>query len=394
MLASMYPPSVGGIQTHTRALSRALVRQGLDVWVITRRHAGLPRESIEDGVTVLRVGDGDAPHALATASYLAGTVAAVRSLGDYVDVLHAHQMLSPMTCALLAGPLCGKSIVINPHACGPIGDVAQLQRHRRFTGFLRLESARRMGDAFVSINRVITGELTALGIEEERIWSLPNGVDIEQFHPASAEEKRALREQLGLPKGPLVIASGRLAPEKGVDVLLESWSRVASAREDATLVVLGDGPERAKLEAQAAARGISQRVRFTGAVTDVASYLRAADVFALPSRTEGLPVALLEAMACGLPSVATRVGGTPEVLEDPESGWLVPSQTPSELGAALLEALGAEAGARGAAARERVVARYSLDEVARRYVQLYGQLVKRGARSRRKTSWALGEGAR
>lgn len=379
MVAAVFPPSVGGIQTHTLRLSQRLVAHGLRVLVVTRHHRGLPRREVMGGVEVLRVGQGDARREFATASFVAGALEMLSQRRADIDVVHAHQMLSPMTVALGARALLGKPIVISPHACGPGGDVGQLLHARRFTGAWRLEGARRLADAFISISRVIHGELRQIGIPEERIWRIPNGVDVEVFRPASKPEKDELRRRLGLPDGPLVVSAGRLSPEKGVDVLLEAWPHVLAGEPRARLLVLGEGENSNRLELEARARQLrlDASVHFAGAVPDVSDHLRAADAFALPSRSEGLPVALLEAMACGLPIAATAVGGTPEVLTDGEQGRLVPAEDAGALGRGLLEALSGAGAAWGEAARARAVARFSMDAIAERHRSLYRQLLLR-----------------
>ncbi|MDC0712437.1 glycosyltransferase family 4 protein [Stigmatella sp. ncwal1] len=383
MLTAVFPPSVGGIQTHTLRLSQRLVAQGAQVVVLTRHHQGLPRQEFMEGVEVLRLGQGDARREVATATYLADSLRVLVSRRGELDVMHAHQMLSPTSVGLLARKALGIPLVINPHACGPQGDVHSLRNAHWLAGGWRLGAARRWADAFVSISEPIREELRASGIGEDRLWRIANGVDLDTFRPAGAEERHALRARLGLPQGPVVTYSGRLAPEKGVDVLLEAWALLVRARPEATLVLLGNGPEEAALRGRVAQLGVGDSVRLMGAVADVPAWLRASDVFALASRTEGLPVALLEGMACALPSVATRVGGTPEVLEDGVHGRLVPSETPGALAKGLLEALDPGTGLRwGAAARERVEARFSLDAIAHRLLQLYGGLVHERAFAR------------
>ncbi|MBN1207361.1 MAG: glycosyltransferase family 4 protein [Myxococcaceae bacterium] len=381
MLTAVFPPSVGGIQTHTLRLSQRLVKRGAHVVVLTRHHRGLPRRELLEGVEVLRLGLGDAPREVATATYVAESLRELAARRGELDVMHAHQLLSPTTVGLLARVSLGLPLVINPHACGPQGDVRLLRDARWLAGGWRLAAARRWADAFVSISEPIHEELRTAGIEETRLWRVSNGVDLDAFRPASAEERAALRARRGLPAGPLVTYSGRLSLEKGVEVLLEAWAFLVRQRPDATLVLLGQGPEEARLHQQVARLGLGRSVHLPGAVPDVASWLRASDAFALPSRTEGLPVALLEAMACALPSVATRVGGTPEVLEEGVHGRLVPPEAPSALAEALLEALEPSTGSRwGAAARERAAGRFSLDAVADRLLRLYDGLPHGGPR--------------
>jgi glycosyltransferase involved in cell wall biosynthesis len=283
-------------------------------------------------------------------------------------------MLSPMSLGLLARALLGRRLVVNPHACGPIGDIETLRRGRRVTGRIRLAAAVKMADAFVAISRDIRNELTSLGVDEKRIWEIPNGVDTGHFHPVDGASKRQLRQQIGLPEGWMVIYAGRLAPEKGIDVLIDAWPRVVRQRPDAQLTLVGAGSDLGDLCNRVESLGIERSVHFVGECSDVAPLLQAADAFVLPSKTEGLPVSLLEAMACGLPVVATQVGGSRQVLEDGVTGGLVPPNEPVALADKLLEAnRGTSWGAR---ARRQIAAGYSLDLIADRFVAMYENLLR------------------
>lgn len=377
MLAGVFPPLVGGIQTHVLQLGRKLAERGVEVHVLTRHLPGLLREEVMDGVHVHRVGNGDAPRGIRAASYLFGALGAMLRLRHRIDVLHAHQLFAPAAVALAGRALSRKPLLMNPHNHG---EVAFLEE-RGFFGSLLLSAVRAASDAFISICRPIREELQRVGVAAERIHDIGNGVDTARFRPAPPRERLELRRALGLPEGRLVVYAGRLAREKGLDLLLAAWPSLAAG---AQLCIVGEGPERAALEAQAAGlRGI----RFHGPVTDVAPVLRAADAFVLPSRAEGLPVALLEGMSSGLASVATAVGGIPEIIEDGHNGLLVPPEDPGALARALHRALGPEGAGLGQVARARIVQSYSIDAVADRVLGLYWTLV--GAQAAPRTIDAL-----
>lgn len=377
LVTSLYPPLVGGIQSATQSLARALVARGAEVHVVTRPAVGHPGHLVEGRLHVHRVGaPPGAPGAVATIAYVAAAARLVASLRPRVDVLHAHQLLSPSTVALLASFVGGMPILLNPHACGAIGDVGVLSATA--LGRLRLRAAVRRADGFVAISGPIAAELRAAGVPDARIHAIPNGVDLERFRPTTPAERDTLRRALGLGPGPHVVYTGRLSPEKGVDVLVEAWPGVVRRIPSARLVLVGDGAERDRLVEAAQRAGVGGSVQLAGAVQDVAPWLRAADAAVLPSRTEGMPVAMLEAMACSVPVVATAVGGSVEVLSDGVTGRLVPSERPDALADGLVEALEAAAPRQWArAARDEVAARYGLGEIAERLLAVYAQL--RGA---------------
>jgi glycosyltransferase involved in cell wall biosynthesis len=373
ILTSLFPPSVGGIQTQTLALARALAVGGAEVHVVTRPAAGRPARELLGDVTVHRVGLARGGPA-ATVAYVALAARTLASLWPRVDVIHAHQLLSPASAALLARAVLGTPFVVTAHASGPVGDVASLGRQGPL-GRARLRALARHAAAFVAVSAPIGEELRRAGVPAGRIRSIPNGVDTERFRPSTEAERRAARRALALPPVPVVLYAGRLAPEKGVDVLLDAWAAARRQGALGTLVLLGEGPERRALEHRARDLGILGAVRFAGAAADVAPWLAAADVFALPSRTEGLSVALLEAMAAGLPVVATDVGGTGEAVGG--AARLVPAGDAGGLGGAIERLLAdpPRAAALGDAARRRAKARYGIHEVARWHLALYREVL-------------------
>ena len=167
--------------------------------------------------------------------------------------------------------------------------------------------------------------------------TVPSGVPTAELR-AQAPGRAAARAALGVPPEAFVIGGlGRLVPVKGFDVLVRALPSVVAAVPAARVLLVGDGPDRVALEAQAAALHVADRVRITGATSDVARWLAACDVLAAPSRNEGMGRALVEAMALGVPVVAAAVGGIPAVVADGETGRLVASEDADALATALVE---------------------------------------------------------
>lgn len=202
-------------------------------------------------------------------------------------------------------------------------------------------------DAITVVSASLRGRVLAHdGVDPARVHLIPNGVDCDFWSPAADGPKGGAR----------LIAVGRLERVKGVDVLIDAFARLAEQHPDARLTIVGDGGERAALERQAATLGLSDRIAFLGTMdaAGVRQCYRQANLFVLPSRSEGLPLALLEAMACALPAVAARVGGVGEVMT-PATGLMVPPEDPPALAAALSDMLDdpARLRAAGRAARQR-----------------------------------------
>jgi glycosyltransferase involved in cell wall biosynthesis len=363
MLILEYHPITGGAQRQLASVAPLLADRGVQVEVWTRAVRGLPRTERIAGVPVRRLGRAGAG---AAASFAAE--AAVRLARSRPDVLHAYSLFSPAAVALLARRALGVPAVVKVLRSGWLGDAARLRR--KPFGAHRAAALARGIDRFVAISGEIDAELDALGVAPERRCHIPNGVDTDRFRPASALERAGLRRRLGLPDHPIAVYAGRLVPEKHVDDLLAAWAHVRSDRA-AELLVLGAGPCEADLR-----RSPPAGVRFLGDVGDVSTHLRAADAFVLPSSTEGLSNAMLEAMAAGLAVVATSVGGALDLIQDGRSGRLVAPRDPPALASALGAVLADSARAQrlGAAARERVTSAYSLPVVADRLMHLYRDL--------------------
>jgi L-malate glycosyltransferase len=203
-----------------------------------------------------------------------------------------------------------------------------------------------------------------------RIAVVPNGLSIERFRP------RAL-----VPPLRRVITVANLRPEKAHDVLIDAASRVVGCFPDARFEFVGAGPEEARLSDTVRRRGLSDIVTFSGRADDVAARLESADIFALPSRTEAFPNALLEAMAAGLPVIATGVGGIPEIVDEGRTGFLVAPGDAHALADRLCGLMAdGDLGARmGAAARLAVGARFSFDRMIAGFEHVYAmQLAHRG----------------
>jgi glycosyltransferase involved in cell wall biosynthesis len=193
-------------------------------------------------------------------------------------------------------------------------------------------------DALVSVARALSDELAALGVPRDRIHLVPNGVDTKLFAP---HDKGEARRALGVPDGrPLALFVGRLEPQKGLGELLEAWDRVRAARPDAMLALVGDGVWKDRVDAKRGSLDGSIFAPGARPLREVAQWLAACDVFTLPSWMEGTPNVVLEALASGRPAVATRVGGIPDILADPESGVLVAPRDAAALADGLLAAFG------------------------------------------------------
>jgi glycosyltransferase involved in cell wall biosynthesis len=393
MISHMYPSPVnptGGIFVHEQV--KALRARGHDVRVVSPKGwapPGLSRWSsyrdvvardVVDGIEVhyprkLTLPGGRLRHRNAEA-FLLGIRRTVRRIHAEwsIDVIHAHMMVPDGWAASRIGPELGVPTVGTAHRADVLDIPAQGAKSR-----MQVAEAIRSLDAVVTVSRAIGDAADAIARPKRPITVVPNGADAEVFLPRDPVEAR---RRLGIPEGgPVVSYVGKLVPRKGVDTLIESMG-VLAAREGGAphLVMAGIGPMRESLEQRASELGVADRITWLGKVPhdDVGWVMSTGDVFILPSLSEGLPTVVCEAMACGLPVVATAVDGTPEIVDEPATGLLVQPHDIDGIAAALSRLLDDPAlrAQMGAEALRRSAADYTWAANARRMEDVYSAVTR------------------
>ncbi len=287
------------------------------------------------------------------------------ALAGGARLIHAHYAYPDAAAAMILAKRSNLPCIVTVHG-SDINVLAQCPMRGK-----RIAETLRAAEIVTAVSRALAIKVQELGVPAARIRHIPNGVDLEKFSPAPREEARQL---LGLPTGRrIILAVGRLEPVKGYDLLLQALPLLQG---DVDLVFAGDGSQRKGLERLAGALGIAGCVHFAGTVPHerLAVYYRAADVLAISSHSEGWPTIIFEAMACGLPVVASAVGGIPEILVQPCSGILLKDNAPQTLAAGLQEGLSRrwDTDALVAYARE-----HDWHRIAERYESLYEQALAR-----------------
>jgi glycosyltransferase involved in cell wall biosynthesis len=251
-----------------------------------------------------------------------------------VSLAHGHRIYPMGMATVLLGLFTGLRTVVTSHGTG-LHTVARTGR-LRVRAWTRFTLAR--ATKLIVVSRDLSRIAGELGVSETRRRYIPNGVDIECFRPGDTAK---LRQQFGLgEKATVYLCLGYFFPVKGHAVLVKAFARLVEKRPDAVLVLAGDGPLLADVKRQVADAGLSERVRFLGAVDHVHTvpWLQTSDALVLPSFNEGTPLVTLEALACGKPVVGTAVGGTSEVVSDERFGLLVPAGDDTALAQAMDEA--------------------------------------------------------
>ncbi|MGH7913530.1 MAG: glycosyltransferase family 4 protein [Candidatus Binataceae bacterium] len=235
-------------------------------------------------------------------------------------------------------------------------------------------------DGVAAISTGVADALVRAGVARDRITVIPSGVDCAHFRPPSADGRAQARAALGLGDTDLAVgAVGALEPRKGHRYLVEAMALLG--RGGVVAIIAGEGSLRDALTAEVRRLGLGGAVRMVGRIDDARAILWAVDIFAMPSLSEGLGVALLEAMACGLPAVASRVGGIVDAVDEGRTGMLAAPEDALALAGALAH-LSAEAPARiamGIEARALALERFSMAAMARRTVELYRARLQTGA---------------
>lgn len=337
---------VGGAERVVWAHAAGLAARGHDVRIVCRAPSAtaatvVPRE----GVIIEHFAvDRRSPARFITSSIRAARTAVGRHLAaGGVDVLHVHQPVAGFGAALAAGRRV--PMVYTFHSPAPLEYELRRGRdglHRTglagglATGALRLLERACLARAsqIHVLSDYSAGLVEALyHLGDDRVVRIPGGVDASRFRPAA--DRAVLRKDLGLaPDRRVLVTVRNLQPRMGLDALLVALDAVRAAVPDVLLLVGGDGPLRAELEALVAARGLGEHVRFLGFVDEAAlpHYLAAADAFVLPTRDlEGFGLVTVEALACGTPVLGTPVGATPEILRPLDPGLVFADATPAAI---------------------------------------------------------------
>jgi glycosyltransferase involved in cell wall biosynthesis len=337
MLVTDIDSPTGGVQVQSFRLLGELGRRGVRSYVCARNYHGRPRRELRDGVEIRRSPTlGRRFGALNSVLYLADTLGwLVRNRRRY-DVIHCQQMFGATMVGLLARRLLGKPVVVRVTSTGELGEVRQI-REMAFSR-LRLSQIRRV-DRWVALTIDMKRELLSLGISETAITVIPNAANLPAGCAFQAEAKDDARRALGLSAEKVAVYTGRLSSEKGLDSLLRAWGDVSAVHADAVLLLVGAGGGYRNVEADLRALcdqlSLGGSVRFVGHVDEVERYLIASDLFVLPSRTEGMSNALVEAMAAGCAVVTTDIPANRAIVVDEISGLLVPVDAEDALASAI-----------------------------------------------------------
>jgi glycosyltransferase involved in cell wall biosynthesis len=386
IVSPLFHPHLGGVGRQAVLLTAKLREYGVELFVLSRKMKDLPEFHLPDTVDVHYLpAYNPTKHILETISF--SNLLTTFSFSLMVafklfvmrksyDLVHFHGAGVPLIICIPLLILLRKKIVAKVLA-SRLGNEAGALRGRYFLMGNIMAYIVTKVDSFIAISQEIADGLKNDGVHTEKIVNIPNFIDTEKFYPVSSQKRHIFKDVLSLNKEKIINFTGRIVERKGVEILVRAFAKNRGLLISSNLIIVGIGPEESKIRNLLVELDIADNVRFIGQVANVEELYQLSDIFVLPSYAEGMPNALLEAMACGLPVIASRIGGVVDVVEEGKTGILFEPGNVAELSSALKRLLedGALRRKLGAEARKTIIEKFSIDKVAYEYIGLYKKLL-------------------
>ncbi len=327
-----YPHVGGGVEKAVYEISKVLVKSGLDINVLTLNTQKTSKFEKLDDISIYRanaIGVSEVIGAQSTISTDALFLALRVCREVNPDILHAHNIFFSTTMvAALVKRVVRKPLVVTMHlgSMNLLGGIIGFltSAYERTAARWILNSSNHI----IAVSRAVLEQGLSLGIPRHKVSVIPNGVNLQDFSPSRRKVNRSEAKK--------IVFVGRLLFNKGVQYLVKAAPAILS-RHPVEFVIVGDGPMKYDIVRMTETQGVRHAFKFLCAVPSVSEVLRESDIFVRPSLTEGMPLTVLEAMACGLPVVATRVAGTPEIVTHGVTGLLCPPRDVERLAEAILK---------------------------------------------------------
>jgi glycosyltransferase involved in cell wall biosynthesis len=371
-------PHVGGIERVVYEQGKRLLQKQFDLMVLTNR-IGTAKQYSYDGIKVqcydslsigFRLG---IPYPIPNVTSYKVFLESVQSK-DLIHV-HGHPYLSSFIAAKIAKKY-SKPLVLTQHNTFIEYDNIW-NTVEKVNDLVIGKQVLKEADKIIVVSKATKNYVLSLGANPKKIEVIHNGVDLNRFKPLTGI-KDEVRQKLGISKNaPVAITVRRLVYKNGIDTLIESAEIAIKKNPRLIFLVIGAGPDFGEVKAKIKQLGIEKNLRLTGFVsdTDLPFYYNAADFFVLPSKSgEGLPLVALEAMACGLPVIATNVGGTSEIVTK-DYGKVVPPDNPDSLAEAIMELSHGELSALKKDLRTMIEQKYSWDKNVEKIAEIYEELI-------------------
>lgn len=376
MLTDYFFPHVGGgVEKVTYEVSKRLVRMGWDIVVVTLNTDKTRSFEVLDGIKIYRCGSISLIEAIG-AQLTISPSAPFKILRicrkEKPDIIHTNNRFFFTTiCSVMLKRLLRRPLIITLHL-GPV----VFEKGRLSSGIKLYEKTVskwiiKSSDRIIAVSNAVKEHAISLGAPPDNVIVVPNGVDLDEFKP----REKSRDNPDGVKR---VVFVGRLIFNKGAQYLVEAAPMILARHPNTEFIIVGDGPMKIDLKKQAEELGVYHAFKFLGTVPSVQEILKECDVFVRPSLTEGMPLTVLEAMACSLPIIATRVAGTPEILINNETGILVDAKDPKQLAKSVLRVIYDNELSRslGREARRFVEGHHNWDETAKNTLRIYTEVLK------------------
>ena len=386
VVSPLFHPDLGGVGRQAVLLTARLKECGLKLFVLSRKMKDLPEFQMPSNIEVhyipaLRpyvhnLEDKSFPNLMTSFSFSMMLSYKLFTMRKKYDLVHFHGASIPLIICLPLLKLLRKKVIAKVLASRLGTEAGSLRGRYLFLGNI-MAYILKNADSFIAISQEIAAGLRSDGVRPEKIVRVMNFVDTERFCPVNGEERHMLKIALSADKNIVINFTGRIVERKGINVLINAFAKAGNLLQSSSaLIIIGAGSDEDKLRNLVSELRINNNVRFLGHSREVVKYYQASDIFVLPSYAEGMPNSLLEAMSCGLPVIASRIGGVVDVVEDGKSGVLVEPGDVSGLTSAMIKLI-ADVELRqrlGAEARRRIVEGFSIERAADEYIKLYREL--------------------
>ena len=388
VVSPLYHSSLGGLGRQAKLLTERLAQEDeIDLFVIARRMKGMPSDTFSQDVKVLRAWSTkpyrhtyekfSISNLLISLTFSISCAMLLIKNRKRFDLIHFHGASLPLFINYPLLRLMKKKVIAKVASSNLGIEIGSLKG--RYLGVENIVIKYLQGiDAIVAISEQIKRGLLQEGFKQGKIVRIPNFIDTRVFKRLSEKEKKIKKAQLLDNSRVCVIFSGRFIDVKGIDYLLRAW-KVVSEKTDSLLYLLGDGPLLKDMKELARALSIFEKVVFKGHVNNIVDYLNAGDIFVLPSLQEGMPNSLLEAMACGMSVVATKIGGVEDIVKDGYNGLLVKPGDAQDLAKGILKLIKDSDMRKRLSdnAHKTILEHYSLESVVPKYLKLYKEVLKK-----------------
>ncbi len=380
-------PIIHGASTQIIKNGSKLIERGARVSVITRKISPdhLSYESL-DGIEVYRVPPAVGLHRIGKYLMMGPALLALIRHRKEIDCIIVCDLKVLGILGVFTAKIFGKTCILNAVSCGEI-DGSFATQFGQSTSWWRVLLVRYLtsfrnkllsfADGFVGVSGSITKEFLRAGFPEQSVFEIHNGIEMNKVVTVNAGERERLQIHLGFPEKRCFVYTGRLVKGKGLEYLLRVWNDLVKEFTNIHLILIGAGQGYSlsceeELQEFILTKQLAASVSITGSIYNVYDYLAMADFFVFPSETEGCPMSLLEALAFGLPSIATQIDGITDIVQNGENGILVPYGDEASLFAAMKDMLNnpEKAGRLGKAGQDTISGQFSLDVIVDRYVQL------------------------